>query len=125
MNDDASIHIESDPGIPFSSGSKRKRGLVHRIASIFLIMVSPALSQAEQPWDPIDGGRLLYPLPPASLSSITGTDRCKSRVTRIQARMYLQSASRKKDRTCSGDSFNEWKAVLRLARICAFVLLTC
>ena len=53
------------------------------------------------------------------------TDRCKSRVTRIQARMYLQSASRKNARTCSGDSFNEWKAVLRLARICAFVLLTC
>ena len=62
---------------------------------------------------------------PASRRALPRTDRCKSRVTRIQARMYLQSASRKNARTCSGDSFNEWKAVLRLARICAFVLLTC
>ncbi len=36
-----------------------------------------------------------------------GTDRVKSRVIRIQARIYLQSASRKKDRTCSGAFFKD------------------
>ena len=56
---------------------------------------------------------------------LTITDRCKSRVTRIQARMYLQSFSRKNACTFSGDSFNESKAVFRFTRICAFVLLTC
>ncbi len=52
------------------------------------------------------------------------TDRVKSRVLRMQARIDLQSASQKKACTCSGAPCKNWKAASRLARSWASILLS-
>ncbi len=51
-------------------------------------------------------------------------DRVKIRVIRIQARIYWQSASRKKACTCSRAPGKYWQAASRLSRSCALVLLS-
>ncbi len=72
-----------------------------------------------------DATRAAAPSPAAAVarSGRSVTDRVKSRVIRMQARIYLQSAFRKKARTCSGAFCKDWQAASRLSRSWASVWL--